>query len=897
VIAGKRVMLAFLVRIPGVSRRAAEAVAGFFQDLYQVRLADVADLADIPGVAPAEARLIATAVEDFLATEPEVPGAPQPTSPPRTPRKRPATFEPNVRQAFGAEPSSQKPAPVRRFATAAVPSHRPVGLEARRGLVNGGGLVNGRGRVNGLVNGLGYINGVVISELPLPRGNLLSRHLAIATALLVTFTIAAAFVETPVPSLGITIDGNFDDWARQGIPEYPGGTRSANPNVEIAGTSLFVAPSSVFLRVRVTGTTIFADPTEWDTAYAFLDIDGVNGTGYDLDDLGAEYAVRVSGSAGRVEDARLLRYDGSGRARDDWSGFVAASEVAAAATANQVEVSVPSGALQDFSEATLRVLFATDDNEGETSHTLVPVGSAAGALLVEQAPMTTVLSGGGQPFLTLTFRSLGNQPFVVEQVTIATQGNPILSGVPGGFTVAAGATETRTVNVDPAGALQGTLVTAAVAGVQVQPLRPYAVVGPPARAYVGQLPPGKVIDGLFGDWPSAVGDTDTATPRRRALNILGRDGNVSGNRVSLYGQFEGVVLEGGHAPGKPTKPRPPESGNGSQSAPGGPLPVVVGLDYVRFYLATDSATPGGYDVGGVSADRLLEVRGRNGRVRDASTFRFTGASWVRESALDVGVGADRIEVGATLVAASFNGTRFAVVSADWSGVGDVADAAGTRGADDAGTRAGRNPPVVLDVSGNGVFFLRDTNHGTETACTYNKVGSWTKGAGPVRSINLNSGETACWYIDQTRGVTIPTGTWETLLDLSSSGSPAYSVSVQIWNLGPNTVAETVVACNDQTTFGDDVRCFLDSVPQKNLGGSQVVRILLAYASGSGTVTIEYDDPDTTGDSRVTLPIPEFEGLAGALVTAVALVFALNYRRNRRRAVPHPHRPFAKILLA
>jgi hypothetical protein len=48
---------------------------------------------------------------------------------------------------------------------------------------------------------------------------------------------------------------------------------------------------------------------------------------------------------------------------------------------------------------------------------------------------------------------------------------------------------------------------------------------------------------------------------------------------------------------------------------------------------------------------------------------------------------------------------------------------------------------------------------------------------------------------------------------------------------------------------------------------------------------------------VTLPIPEFEGLAGALVTAVALVFALNYRRNRRRAVPHPHRPFAKILLA
>ncbi|MGI0150040.1 MAG: hypothetical protein ACREDF_10995, partial [Thermoplasmata archaeon] len=129
---------------------------------------------------------------------------------------------------------------------------------------------------------------------------------------------------------------------------------------------------------------------------------------------------------------------------------------------------------------------------------------------------------------------------------------------------------------------------------------------------------------------------------------------------------------------------------------------------------------------------------------------------------------------------------------------------------------------------------------------------------------------------------IPTGTWESLLDLSSSGSPAYDVAIQIWNLGPNTVAETVVQCSGQTTFGDDVRCFLDSVPQKNLGGSQVVRILVAYASGSGTVTIEYDDADTTGDSRLTLPIPEIDTFGLSLMAAMALVLGLTTRRYRRR---------------
>src|SRR3990170_948513 len=532
----------------------------------------------------------------------------------------------------------------------------------------------------------------------------------------------------------------------------------------------------------------------------------------------------------------------------------------------------------------LRVLFATDDHEGETSHTVVPIGAAPGAFLIEQVGETTTLAGGIQPFLTVTFRSLGNIPFTVESVALSVRGNASLLGVPAGFTVGAGSSETRTINVDATGLPQGTLVTATVIGVQVQPARPFSIVGPPARAHVSQPPAGKVIDGIFGDWPSPIADTDPAPPRRRSLDLLNRDGNVSGNQVFLYARLGGGVLEGGLTPSKLAKPISSGGGNSTQAAPAGPPPPLVGMDYVRFYVDTDSATSGGYEVGGISADRLIEVRGRGGRLRDASTYRVVGSAWMQEAWADAGVGVDQIEVGATLAGASLNGTQFVAVTADWSGIADISDAASTRGGQGPKTRSSPDPPVVLDVSGNGVFFLRDTNHATENACTYNKVASWTKGAGPVKTITLNTGETACWYVDQVRGVTIPTGTWETLLDLSSSGSPAYSVSLQIWNLGPNTVAETVISCTNQTTVGEEVGCLSDSVPQKNLGGSQVVRVLVSYASGSGSVTIEYDDTDTTGDSRLTLPIPEFGDFALAIIGTV-FVFAAAVRRRRRWVHP------------
>jgi len=97
----KRDMYTFLVNVPGVSRRAAEAASAFFQDLEQIGLADVEDLEGIPGVAPAEARLMRDAVERRLTREE--------AATPRAPRAE-AAPPPPVEEAPSPPPAVEAPA-------------------------------------------------------------------------------------------------------------------------------------------------------------------------------------------------------------------------------------------------------------------------------------------------------------------------------------------------------------------------------------------------------------------------------------------------------------------------------------------------------------------------------------------------------------------------------------------------------------------------------------------------------------------------------------------------------------------------------------------------------------------------------------------------------------------
>jgi hypothetical protein len=113
----------------------------------------------------------------------------------------------------------------------------------------------------------------------------------------------------------------------------------------------------------------------------------------------------------------------------------------------------------------------------------------------------------------------------------------------------------------------------------------------------------------------------------------------------------------------------------------------------------------------------------------------------------------------------------------------------------------------------------------------------------------------------------------------------YDVHLEIWNLNTNDVAETVKSCTDVATRGEDVRCFIIGVASKTISSTQVVRIRLVHSSASGKVAFDYDDADTTGDSRATVPppvgIPEFRDIAPPVLATVLIPIVWRWSHGRR----------------
>jgi len=110
------------------------------------------------------------------------------------------------------------------------------------------------------------------------------------------------------------------------------------------------------------------------------------------------------------------------------------------------------------------------------------------------------------------------------------------------------------------------------------------------------------------------------------------------------------------------------------------------------------------------------------------------------------------------------------------------------------------------------------------------------------------------------------------------GGPEYDVQMQVWNKDTDSVRSTVISCLDQTTKGDDVSCSA-AVPTQTIAANEVVRVRIAHSSGAGTVSIEYDDADATGDSRVT--IPQYTAWQSTLIDSHSHAVSTQYNQQRK----------------
>lgn len=282
-------------------------------------------------------------------------------------------------------------------------------------------------------------------------------------------------------------------------------------------------------------------------------------------------------------------------------------------------------------------------------------------------------------------------------------------------------------------------------------------------------------------------------------------------------------------------------------------PPSIGEDALRFFLDLDNSTGSGYVISGIGADRLVEVRGKDREVSQSGLLAFTGSfpgewSWSPISPVAGAVGYHAVELSVPLTVAnvyveagdfwgssdstaasaalapsfvSFRVSPASVpMSVPWIQVGPQPSGTLIDGGSNAPTtvynhqrkvvRAGDvSPDTACDATNSdgcwyavfhdqktpegGTSYLRNTNHATETACTANKVALSTQGSGPVTSITLSSGQTACWYVDATTGRPVAAGNWEAFLDV-------YPVR-GIAGYGEGSQAAPRNAAWDTSTFG------------------------------------------------------------------------------------------------
>lgn len=236
-------------------------------------------------------------------------------------------------------------------------------------------------------------------------------------------------------------------------------------------------------------------------------------------------------------------------------------------------------------------------------------------------------------------------------------------------------------------------------------------------AHITEVPLTPRIDGGFGEWiATATPGGDATTGGNLDVDLVATGSQISGTEAFAYAEVRGVLLQGHAVPVPPSRrihssnapdsdrdtvpdledPLPRDfdnngvtdtddaDGDGITDAPRGPdlwlettipssfpakyagLPVRIfvgkitrppttGQDTLRVYWDVDGVPSQGYEVGGIFADYMMQVTGKNGVVREAALLRFpagalpgNGSAWVRMGTLATSKDRSRIELGADL---------------------------------------------------------------------------------------------------------------------------------------------------------------------------------------------------------------------------------------------------------
>lgn len=548
----------------------------------------------------------------------------------------------------------------------------------RRPLLTGYGLVNGRGRVNGLINGNGFVNGGTISEVALPRGNMVHRYAAVAALLLAIFLIVNSSLQLRVqPGKSIQIDGSFGDW--QPVGTYHDATVSGNPDTNLVSYALKLEGQSLFFMARVEGT-LFGDAQGYDSFYIFFDVDADNSTGYSCGALGAEYMVIVDGFNSSVSGASLQAFNGQDRS--DWNGWSSFAAAYVAVSGDRIEGELQTAVMSLPDPGRVLARFVVDDQEGGVSQSTVAIGLDYGFLKVTQRGLTQVLSTGPVDFLELTFEVIGPELTLdAGDIVVSHTPGTQVNGIAGSMTVSEGNQRVVTLTLDASVIATGEVVRASLTSVTAD--RPVTIVGSGARAYVLSPPTGKRVDGLFADWPSPHADSIAPPMVDTEVDIEAYDANASGETAFFYFQTVTGSFEGSLTPKHQQRVfSSPSTGGGSSSPPHG----LTGESIARVFMESNSSIQDGFPIGGILADYMIEAKGQFGFIHSVSTYQWQGRWVIFQGAPKIAIMANQVEMSASITGLDLANASYVIETRNWRNIGDETAASGTRGDADSRTR-------------------------------------------------------------------------------------------------------------------------------------------------------------------------------------------------------------------
>ena len=552
------------------------------------------------------------------------------------------------------------------------------------GLVNGNGrtngLGNGVGRTNGLVNGVGRTNGLtngLTNGVRPPNGqparplfrSVTRRDLRAAygifggsVAVMLLLSLLLGTQVPPAPPYVFAVDGNFTEWRY--VPLNAGPVDSGPAQANLLAYAVHAEGSQLFAYAKTRGP-LFAGPT---VSSVYVLVHDPARPGYDAPETDAEFVAEIWGWNGALQGTLLRQWNGAAD-RDNASALQPVGPFPAIAVGDEIELALDRN-LIGFDPALQAVVAA---HASEVLGLGAVVGLSPGALVVEEAPLTNVLSGP-TPVLQLTFRALARD-IRVNGVTFDLVGGGTVLSLALPFWVAAGQNTTQTVTLDPGLLPAGQFVTLRVSAVDAVTTAngtavPTTIAGPEARAYIQILPAAKTIDGVFNDWTNTTPDPIDPIPDH--LDIVASAMSVPGNAY-FYLETRGDILAGAILPER-RLPLPPT--NGSVPPPLW-LPRRAGLDVLRAYVETDSGNVSGQSIGAITANRMIEVTGRLGQIRSTSLFTWnsTTSNWDLVSELpNVAFAGTQIEasVSAAFLGPVFNPLTVFAMS-DWSRSWDITD--------------------------------------------------------------------------------------------------------------------------------------------------------------------------------------------------------------------------------